>query len=297
MEGRLSVGPRLVLAAAGAHIACVVLLGVLRIAGFGYPLRVAGPAVLLAFSVLGYGIALILSRQIAGEYANSAPMRLAWLAFAADSVLWIFGHIASNSLLYTFVVDKPVSGLLMHAAVVPADLCLLIGILSMWVGFHRAGLGFRVHWVDVVWMVLIVSAMAGILTFRGQLTEAASPYPGVHALQQAGLSLVALAAAASLVQRRFAQELGHGRLALALQFVAAHALGRCLLVLVEAVVRSQGPPPPEFQIFAGACRAAAHWSIAVAAAYLAAIPVHAAQQIRHLKRRQGMAPGARPVST
>jgi hypothetical protein len=251
-----------------------------------------GTAINLVFGVTGYLLAFVMSLQIAREHARCRPMRIAWLAFGFNSLLWVFAMITGGWTLRHLAPDvftQPLLGLMLHLAVVPADVLLLAGMLFMWWGFRSAAIGFRLRTADYLCMAVLVVSMAGILVWREQLTEANSPYPGVKGLQQAGLVLLSLAAAASLVQRRFALEIGHSRLALALQFLALHAIGRCVLVFLDAGLRASGDPSETVLASLASARTVAHWSITIAASYRVALAADAARQISQLGEMQAAA--------
>jgi hypothetical protein len=189
------------------------------------------------FSCLAYALALALNLEIAAEYRNARWLRVAWLALAGNAALSIARMIVENKLIWAGKEDHPLAGLLQHLAIVPANCFLLIGLLAMWWAYHEIELSVALQWRDTLLIAVILGLMAALLVFREGLTQAQSPYLFSRWLQHAGLVVLSLTAAMSVVLYRLAVQMGGGKLALALQWLTVYVLVRDVLVLLGALLR------------------------------------------------------------
>lgn len=233
-----------------------------------------------------YALALLLNLRIAGEYKNAPWLRLAWMALAGNagfSVLRILAESQLFNLLAEGYTRSSLHGLLQHLAIVPANALLLLGLLAMWQGYHRVGLGFTIERRDYAAVVLILGLMAALLVFREGLSEARSSYLTARYLQQSGLILLSLCAATSVVLHRVAVQMGGGKLAVTLKFLAFYALLRAVLVLIQAWFRLAAPelnnPLGTTALYLDICWQAAPWLATLAAAYRAELTTHAAREL------------------
>ncbi len=131
--------------------------------------------------------------------------------------------------------------------------------------------------------------ICALLFFREGLSEARSPYLISPYLQQSGLVLLLLCAAASLVLHRMAIQMDGGKLAIALRFLTLYTLVRGVFVLLQAWRRMAIPelPPMQpwflqyIQYFLEIGWQSVPWIAALAAGYRAELTVHAAKELEH----------------
>lgn len=235
---------------------------------------------------IAYALALLLNLRIAGEYKNAPWLRLAWMALAGNagfSVLRILAESQLFNLLVEGYTRSSLHGLLQHLAIVPANAFLFLGLLAMWQGYHRVGLGFTIERRDYAAIVLIMGLMVALLAFREGLSEARSSYLIARHLQQGGLVLLSLCAATSVVLHRVAIQMGGGKLAVTLRFLAFYTLLRAVLVLIQAWFRLAAPemnhPLSTSALYLDLCWQATPWLATLAAAYRAELTTHAARQL------------------
>jgi hypothetical protein len=236
-----------------------------------------GAAALLAF---------LLNLQIAAEHRQSFWMRWAWLALAGNAAISFVRTLIESPFLHLYWIslkDKPTFGLAQHLAIVPANACLLLGLLAIGWSYTRVGLGFRIEKQDFIAVIGVLGLMIALLYFRAGLTEARSPYASGRWLQLIGLVLLSLSAAAGLVLHRMAMQMGGGKLALALRCLTFYTLLRAVLVLLQAWRRSvlpEGPILNEFlSLFLEQAWQFAPWLALLAAAYRAELTTHAAREL------------------
>lgn len=239
------------------------------------------------FACLAFAIALVLNLGIAAEYKNTFWLRLGWLALAGNAAFSIARMMIESSLInlasegYT---RSPLAGLLQHVAIVPANAFLLLGLLAMWRAYHQVGLGFTIERRDYLAIAGILGLMVALLIFRQGLSEARSPYLTARYLQQTGLVLLSLGAAASLVLHRIAMQMGGGKLAITLRFLTLYTLVRGMLVLIQALFRLLSPEfnnsPGTLGLLIGLGWQLVPWVAALGAAYRAELTSHAAEELR-----------------
>jgi hypothetical protein len=182
--------------------------------------------------VAAYLIGLISCRRAAALYPRTSPMRMGWLALSGYCLLSVFRHAALNPLSAPLAGSTDRVYLISQVFQLPALICALSGILAIWWGVYRLGLGFRVRWLEYAG----VGAAAAIITwaFRNQLSHAQSGHGLVTNLQQVSLGLLLSIGGVGLLLHGLAMQMGGGRLAVVMRCVALFALTRALLTLAQA---------------------------------------------------------------
>jgi hypothetical protein len=247
-------------------------------------------AITTFFLFWAYLFALTLNLEIASEYKDALWLRISWLALAANAGISVIRMIIESrvfDLYWEGYRDGHIFGLLQHIAIVPANACLLLGLLAMGWSYQRVGLGFRIEKRDYAAIIGLFILIILLFYFREGLTQAESPYPISRYLQLIGLGLLSLSAAASIVIHRMAKQMDGGKLGIALRLLALYTLMRGVLVLAQALRELDIPEfsgfdrIPVFVFHLG--WQAVPWIAALAAAYRAEMTVHAAEELR-LKR-------------
>jgi hypothetical protein len=271
----------------------LLLTGLYLPAAFGWTarFRLAEALVMTTSGVLAFGIAVLLSLEVAAEYRQSRWARLAWLMLAASAALSLLKR-SVGSPLFDLMSEgyrtSPLRGLLDNMLVVPANLCLLAGLLAMWWSFHRIGLGFKVERRDYAAMTGVGALFLTLLIFRESLSQGQSPYLMSRIMQPFGLGLLALISAFGLVLYRYAIQMGDGRLAAVMRWLMVYVVLRGVLVLVRSFFSPKLPlmldSPPDLEEWAfDMLWQIVQWTAAMAAACRAQMTVHAAEQLRQLR--------------
>jgi hypothetical protein len=241
--------------------------------------------------VFAFGIALLLSLEVAAEYRQAHWAHLAWLLLAANAALSLVKRSAGSP-LFDFLMEgyrtSPLRGLLDNIIVVPANICLLGGLLAMWWGFHQLGLGIKIEGRDRAAMAGVAVLFVMLFLFRGSLSQGQSPYLVSRVLQPLGLALLAVISAFGLVLHRYAVRMGDGKLAVVMQWLMFYVLLRGVLVLARSFFSPKLPllldSPTDleewtFDVFWQVVQ----WTAAMAAACCAQLPVSAAEQLKQLR--------------
>lgn len=184
-----------------------------------------------AFCVVAYLIGLVSCWRVAGTYPNGSFMRLGWLAMGGNCILSVFRHLALNPLFWGVLRPLDRVYLLSQAFQLPALLLVLSGMLSIWWGVYRLGLGFRLRWLDCAGVVL-AAAIVG-WTFRHSLSLANSKVGIAAVLQTVSLSLLISIGGVGLLLHGLAMQMGGGRLAVVMRCFAVYALTRAVLTLSQ----------------------------------------------------------------
>jgi hypothetical protein len=214
-----------------AGVGAFIVLSLLAQAG-RLPFRDDLPAIAGQFlCVMAYGIGLISCWRAAASYPKDSPMRIGWLALSGNCLLSAFRHLALNPLLQPLAGSQDRVYLLSQTFQAPALACVLAGILAIWWGVYRLGLGFRVRWFDCAGVVAAASLIAW--AFRNQLSHAHTRDGLVAVLQQVSLALLLSIGGVGLLLHGLAMQMGGGRLAVAMRCVAMYALTRSLLNLSQ----------------------------------------------------------------
>ena len=292
------VTPKMLLAGLALQLGVWVGLHLPVLLGAGPHLRMIELSFQSAASALAFAFALALNVEIAQEYVENSWLRWAWLALAANAGFSILREVIESPLLnlvWKGYSDGPLQGLQQHLAIVPANTCLVLGLLGMWWAYHQVGLGFVIRRRDYVEIAAILGLMLALLFSRQGLTQAESPYVIGRLLQHMGLVLLAAAAAASVVLHRMAVQMGGGKLAVALRCLTLYTLLRGTLVLVEAIFSLRMPEwrqtPGLLHFVDTLFWQAVPWIAALAAAYRADLTVHATKELERYRASK-----AAPVS-
>ncbi len=242
-------------------------------------------------SFCAYGLAFLFCWRIADEYRETKWMRLAWLALTLNAGL---------SLLRPFVRPLPIWGqpvelyntppeyaLVMHCILVPANFCLLLGLLAIWWAYHEIGLGFRLGKRDILAVVGLFALMGAFFVFGDLLTEAQAYYRATSILQVVAQVQMFLIAAASLLLHRVSVQMGSGRQAIALRWMTIYALGRLGMVLLVSLARHVFPHHTNF--IADVAQFGwqlAPWIFTLAVAHRAELTDLAAQRLAHIRNER-----------
>jgi hypothetical protein len=263
----------------GAHLPFVL--------GWTPRLLIYEGAITTFFLFWAYLFAMALNLEIAREYKGARWLRISWLALAANAGISVI-RIVIESRLFDLIWEGYrngyIFGLLQHMAIVPANACLLLGLMAMGWSYHRVGLGFRIERRDYSLILGLFALIILLFNFREGLTQAQSPYLISRYLQLIGLVLLTLSAAAGLVLHRMAMQMDGGKLALVLRFLTLYTLLRGVLVLIQALRRLDIPELSSVEsiptLFFDLGWQAVPWIAALAAAYRAEMTVHAAEELR-----------------
>jgi len=281
------ITPKIILYGLALNFSFWLLVHLPFILGLTPRLLIIESSIATFFLFWAFLFAMVLNLEIAGEYRDTRLLRIAWLALAANAGISGIRIIIESQvfdLIWEGYRNGYVFGVLQHLAIVPANVCLLIGLLTMGWSYHRVGLGFKIEKRDYASMIGLFLLIILIFVFREGLTQAQSPYSLGRNLQLIGLFLLALCAAASVVLHRMAVQMDGGKLAMALRVLAFYTFLRGVLVLAEALREldlqefSGFDRIPEFVFRLG--WQAVPWLAALAAAYRAEMTVHAAEELK-----------------
>lgn len=296
---KLRITPRIVLIGIAIHLG--LRLAVLLSVGFG---NASQRALLLDTArVLGslcaYGLAFIVCWRIADEYRETKWMRLAWLLLTFNAGLSLLRPFARPFPFWGQPIDlyytPPEYALFLHLILVPANFCLLLGLLAIWWAYHEIGLGFRLVKRDVWAMVGLLGLMLAFFVFSDLLTEAQAYYRTTRVLQIIAQVQMFLIAAASLLMHRVSIQMGSGRLAIVLRWMTVYALWRLGLVLTVSLVRYVFPH--HLHLITDLAEfgwQAAPWLLALAVAYRAELTELAAARLAHIRSER---PALTPLQT
>lgn len=289
--------PRLVGYGLTGEVLLLTALYLLSAGGRTPRFRMAEAIVMTISGLAAYGIALVLSLEIATEYRRSPWARAAWLLLASSAAISLLKRSAGTPLL-DFVDSEyrtgPLRGLVDNLMVVPANLCLFAGLLALWWAIHRIGLGFSISRRDWAVMAGVAFLFLMLLVFREDLSQGRSPYMLSRILQPFGLGLLGLACAFCVVLHRYALQMGDGRLAAVMRWLMVYVLLRGALVLIRAVVTPTQPvaldSPSDLNEWAFELLwQVVHWAMAMAAACRAQLTVSAMAELRKLRSNKSAA--------
>lgn len=259
--------------------------------------RLTEAIVMTIAGLVAYGIATLLSLEVAAEYRRSPWARAAWLLIAASAAISLLKRSAGSPLLDFMAADYrigPLRGLVDNLLVVPANLCLFAGLLAMWWALHRIGLGFGIKRRDWLAMTGVVVVFLALLVFREDLSQGQSPYLLSRILQPVGLALLALASACGVVLHRYAVQMGDGSLAVVMRWLIFYVLLRSTLVLGRAILSPLQPlmldSPADLDEWAfDLLWQVVHWTMAMAAACRTQLTVNAAAELKKLQAAKAAA--------
>ncbi len=283
--------PKLVAYGLAAELSLLSALYLPVAFGWTSRFRVAEAIVMTISGILAFGIATILSLEVAAEYGQARWARLAWLLLAVNAAISLVKR-SIGSPLFDFIWEdyrvSPLRGLLDNMLVVPANLCLLGGLLALWWALHRIGLGFKIEPRDYVAMLAVAALFLTLLVLREDLSQGRSPYMMSRVLQPAGLMLLGVISAFGLVLHRYALIMGDGRLAIVMRWLMFYVLLRGVLVLARSVLSPtlplllDSPSDIDDWVF-DLLWQVVHWTAAMAAAYRAQLTVSAAEKLQQLR--------------
>jgi hypothetical protein len=179
--------------------------------------------------VTAYLVGLVSCWCAAALYPKKSPMRIGWLALGANCFISVFRHVVMNPLFQPVAGSKARVDLFSQIIQLPAVICALVGILAIWWGVYRLGLGFRIRWFECAGVA--VAAFLITWAFRDHLSHA-QPDPGaITILQRLSLGLLLSIGGVGLLLHGLAMQMGGGRLAVVMRSVAVYALTRSVLTL------------------------------------------------------------------
>ena len=240
-------------------------------------------------SIVGFALAFLLNLEIAREYRQTRLLRWAWLALAANAGISVIRMILEGHWLKLIWPDytTPVRGLWQHLAIVPANVCLLVGVAALCLAYHRVGVGLEIRRRDYALIAIIAAVLIALLTYREGLTEANSPYPAGRYLQQLGLILLALISAMSVLLHGMALRMGGGLLARVLLLITLYAMGRSTLVLLSAIAPLLHPDARLFiKLVIELGWLTVVWLPALAAAYRIQMTMDARRETKQFERQR-----------
>jgi len=284
--------PRLVGIGLTGEIVLLVALYLPASLGLTTRFRLTEAIVMTVSGVIAFGIATALSLAAAAEYRQSRWARLAWQMLAANAAISLIKRSVIGSPLLDFAADNyrtgPLRGLLDNMLVVPANLCLLIGIIAMWWAFQKIGIGFRVQRRDHFAMAAVALLFLTLLIFRANLSQGQSPYQLSRVLQPLGLALLGVVSAFGVVLHRYAMQMGDGRMAAVMRWLMVYVLLRGGLVLLQSGLNPALPllfdSTSELEGWAfDLMWQIVPWTAALAATCRAQLTARAAEQLRRLR--------------
>ena len=239
-------------------------------------------------SFCAYTVALMVCWRIADEYREAKWMRLAWLLLTLNAGLSLLRPFARPLPFWGQPVDlyhtPPEYALLLHYILVPANFCLLLGLLVIWWAYHEIGLGFRLCRRDAVAIAGLLGIMLAIFVFSDLLTEAKAYYRATRVLQIVAQVQMFLIAAASLLLHRLSIQMGKGRLAIVLRWMTVYAMWRLGMVLTVSLARHLFPH--QLQLITDLAEFGwqlAPWLFALAVAYRAELTDWAAERLARIR--------------
>ena len=259
--------------------------------------RLAEAIVMTISGLAAYGIALLLSLEVAAEYRRAPWARAAWLLLAASAAISLLKRSAGTPFLD--FVDAgyrtgPLRGLVDNLMVVPANLCLFAGLLALWWAIHRIGLGFFIRRRDWAVMLCVAALFLTLLIYREDLSQGQSPYLLSRILQPVGLGLLGLASAFGVVLHRYALQMGDGRLAAVMRWLMIYVLLRGAVVMARWLLCPAQPLALDstsnlnewtFELL----WQIVHWTMAMAAACRAQLTVNAEEELNRLRAAKSAA--------
>lgn len=279
------ITPRLLWTALLVSLGVRLLISLPALFQFTPPYRMVEIAHKTGVAFIAYAIAALLSRRIADEYRNVRWLRWAWLALAGNAIFSMLRMVVESPLFSFFQADylkTPLAGYLQHLAIVPANVCLFAGLLTMWWAYSSVGLGFKLERRDYVFIGGILLLLVALLSYREALTEANSPILTARYLQQIGLILLSLSAATSIALHRMAQQMGGGQLAVVLRMLSLYTCLRLVFVLLQAFIRTEFPFLNHYYgFFIDLGWLVMPWLAALASAYRTELTAYAAQALGH----------------
>lgn len=240
-------------------------------------------------SFIAYALAFFICWGVANEYRETKWMRWAWLALTMNAGLSLLRPFSRPMALLGQSVDlyetPPHYALYLHLVMVPANFCLLLGLVAIWWAYHETGLGFKLRRRDGAAAIVLLGLMVLFYLFRDLLTEAQAVYRLTSILQLISQLQMFLIAAASLLLYRVSVQMGSGKLAMVLRWMTIYALFRLAMVLAVSLARFSFPN--QFHWITDVAEfgwQTAPWLFALAVAYRAELTAMAAQRLAHIRK-------------
>lgn len=179
--------------------------------------------------VAAYLIGLVSCWRVAALYPATSPVRLGWIALGGNCLLSALRHIALNPLFERIAGSRDRVDLISQTLQLPGLILVLLGLVAMWWGMYRLGLGFKVRWYECAG-ILAASAIVA-WTFRNDLSHSHSTHGILTILQPVSLGLLIAITGVGLLLHSLAMQMGGGRLAVVMRCIAVYAFTRSLLNL------------------------------------------------------------------
>jgi hypothetical protein len=232
IAGRKGFSPAFVMSYGVGGLAAFVVARAWAESGGQFPFHAdVAAAVGESLCVIAYLLGWISCRRAAALYPEGSPLRVGWLALSGNCLLSVVRHLDLNPLFLPLAGSKGRVYLVSQAVQAPALACVLFGILAIWWGVYRLGLGFRVRWFDCAGVVAAAALVAW--AFRNHLSHAQESHTAVAILQLVSLGLLLSIGGVGLLLHGLAMQMGGGRLAVVMRCIAAYALMRFLLTLLQ----------------------------------------------------------------
>jgi hypothetical protein len=231
--------------------------------------------------LMAYGIAMWLCVGIAAEYRSSRDLRAAWVFLGACAGVSMVRHLFDTplvDLVWPGYWSGPWSQVMRELLAAAALTLLAAGILTMAEAFRRMRLGFSMHRTDLAAMAGVLLLLCLVLYFRNDLSAARVSLTLAKRAQLFSQVMFAVAAAGCVLLMRISQQMGGGKLAIAMGWIIAHIVLRAVLVLSTALQVHLHKSLPFSDFLFTILSAAAIWMFAMAAASRYQVSLTAAQQ-------------------
>jgi hypothetical protein len=177
---------------------------------------------------------------------------------SGNCVLSVFRHLALNPAFESILGPQERVYFLSQAFQLPALTLVLLGMLSIWWGVYRLGLGFRLRWLECAGVVLVAAIVTWL--FRDSLSHANSGHGVTAVFQAVSLGLLIGIGGVGLLLHGLSIQMGGGRLAVVMRCFAVYALARSILTLTQGNRES-------YSLVWWMCFFAVPWIFAFGAAY------------------------------
>lgn len=285
------ITPKFVAYGLTGEILILVCLYLPSFFGWTHRLLLTEAVVMTVSGIVAFGIALLLSLEVAAEHRQSSLVRLAWQLFAINAGLSLLKRTIGSPFFDFFdsgFRTSPLRGLIDNLLIVPANFFLFAGLIAMWLAIHRMGLGFRIKWRDYLGMATITALFLTMLFYRENLSQGQSPFLLSRVLQPLGLALLGMISSLGIMLHRYAVQMGNGRLAQVMRWLMVYVLLRGILVLARSFYSPDLPlmldSPSDLQQWTfDVLWQVVHWAAALATACRAELTVTAAEQLKRLR--------------
>jgi hypothetical protein len=252
--------------------------------------------IVAAAALLAYALACRLCMVIAAEHRHARRMQIAWWLLAANAGLSVIRSVVESPWVGLLLPDWSVRGLLIQIIVFPANACLLVGCIAMWLALRSVGLPARLKPIDwfLIGLVILLSVMQVI--FRGGFSEADSPYLLARYAQPFGIPIFAGYSVLGAVLYRMAVEMGGGRLSLAIRCLVFYMLLRAINLVVSNGYESLNEQYDlnEFRGFVESFNEIiwqiVRWLPALAAAFRLQMSTQASRELQRLRQSKSVTP-------